>query len=428
MRKRVLEESPRTDGCEPPAAIHADGKAIFCEPSISTLLNLRLNLMRALQARGFEVVAAAPEAEDHGRFAELGIRYVRFPASQVGLNPFTEIRTIFFLWRLFRRERPDLVHQSTQKMVLYGSLAARLAGVPAIVNTVNGLGSILGDPSGVGRYIGKLVLLMSRFALRPPVRVSFQNSHLRDLYLDRGIVGPDQVAVIPGSGADPDKFRPCPRGDKSGRPLRFLLFSRMIWQKGIEEYCRAAEIILTRRSPARAVEFMLLGGARPKNTTGVHREWISNPSTIPGEWLENEAAKGFVRWIPHREDVLDEIHAADVVVLPSYYSEGVPRCLIEAMACGKALITTDTPGCRDVVEPGRNGLLAPPRDVDALVDAMMRFGDTADMAETMGAESRVLFLERFSDEHVVARTLREYDRAGVRIPEPADASARARVE
>ena len=390
MQKRVPEESPWTDECQPLAAIHADGKVIFCEPSISTLLNLRLNLMRALQARGFEIVAAAPEAEDHGRFAELGIRYVRFPASQVGLNPITELRTIFFLWRLFRRERPDLVHQSTQKMVLYGSLAARLAGVPAIVNTVNGLGSILGDPSGVGRYIGKLVVLMSRFALRPPVRVSFQNSYLRDLYLDWGIVGPDQVAIIPGSGADPDKYRPSPRGDMSDRPLRFLLFSRMIWQKGIEDYCRAAETILTRRSPARALEFILLGGARPDNSTGVHQEWIANPSTIPGEWLQNEAAKGFVRWIPHMKEALDEIQAADVVVLPSYYSEGVPRSLIEAMACGKALITTDTPGCRDVVEPERNGFLVPARDVDALVEAMMRFGDATDIAEKMGAQSRVL--------------------------------------
>ena len=201
------------------------------------------------------------------------------------------------------------------------------------------------------------------------------------------------------------------------------MFSRMIWHKGVEEYCRAAEIVLGRRGPARVVEFVMLGGARPDNPTRVHPEWIANPGTIPGEWLENEAAKGFVRWIPHKEDAVDEIHAADVVVLPSYYSEGVPRSLIEAMACGKALITTDTPGCRDVVEPDRNGFLVPPRDVDALVEAMMRFGDASDIAEKMGARSRTLFLERFSDEHVVARTLREYDRAGVRISGLAEALA-----
>ena len=189
------------------------------------------------------------------------------------------------------------------------------------------------------------------------------------------------------------------------------------------EYCRAAETVLTRRSPARAMEFIMLGGARPDNSTGVHREWIANPGTIPGEWLEIEAAKGFVRWFPHEVEVLDQIQAADVIVLPSYYSEGVPRCLIEGMACGKALISTDTPGCRDVVEPGRNGLLVQPRDVDALVDAMMRFVDTTDIAEKMGAQSRVLFLERFSDEHVVAETLREYDRAGVHISGLAEALA-----
>ena len=154
----------------------------------------------------------------------------------------------------------------------------------------------------------------------------------------------------------------------------------------------------------------------------MHPEWIANPSTIPGEWLQNEEAKGFIRWIPHQEEALDEIQAADVVVLPSYYSEGVPRSLIEAMACGKALITTNTPGCRDVVEPERNGLLVPPCDADALVEAMMRFGDAPGMAENMGARSRVLFLERFSDEHVVAQTLRVYGRAGVRISDVAEAS------
>ena len=126
------------------------------------------------------------------------------------------------------------------------------------------------------------------------------------------------------------------------------------------------------------MEFVLLGGALPNNTTGVHAEWIANPATIPGDWLQRESAKGYVQWRPHREDIFDEIQAADVVVLPSYYSEGVPRSLIEAMACGKEVITTDTPGCRDVVERdlnGFNGILVPPRDVDGLADAFAFIAD-----------------------------------------------------
>jgi len=156
------------------------------------------------------------------------------------------------------------------------------------------------------------------------------------------------------------------------------MFSRMIRDKGIEEYFRAAEIMLIERHRGRPVEFVLLGGALPNNTTGVHAEWIANPATIPGDWLQRESAKGYVQWRPHREDIIDEIQAADVVVLPSYYSEGVPRSLIEAMACGKEVITTDTPGCGDLVERDLNefnGILVPPRDVDGLADAFAFIAD-----------------------------------------------------
>lgn len=390
-------------------------KAIICEPSNWTLLNFRLNLIQSLQARGFEVIAASPEYPKNGEFEELGIRFVRFPCSQVGLNPITGLWTIFSLWRLFRRERPDLVHQSTQKLVLYCSLAARFAGVRAIINTVNGLGLMHGEGSIKIRIVRILVLGLSRFALRRPVRMCFQNSYLRDFYLKFSLVHPDQAAIIPGSGANPEIFHPRERRAGTNEPLRFLMFSRMIRDKGIEEYFRAAEQMLTKRNHARPVEFVLMGGARPNNVTGVHAEWIANPTTIPGDWLERESARGYVQWHPHREDVIDEIHAADVVVLPSYYSEGVPRSLIEAMACGKAVITTDTPGCRDVVEKDLNGLLVPPRDVHGLAEAFAFIADRPGLEREMGEASRRIFMERFSDERVVKLTLEQYQLAGAPV-------------
>jgi glycosyltransferase involved in cell wall biosynthesis len=395
-------------------------KAIICEPSIWTLLNFRLNLIQALQAHGFEVVAAAPEYPNNDDFEKLGVRFVRFPGSQVGLNPFKGLWTIIFLWRLYRRERPDLVHQSTQKLVLYCSLAARLAGIGAIVNTVNGLGLMHGGASVKIRLVRFLVLGLSRFTLRRPVRMCFQNVYLRDFYLKRRLVRSDQAAIIPGSGADPERFFPMEPTGGADRPLRFLMFSRMIRDKGIEEYCRAAEMMLTERNPGRKVEFVLLGGARPNNTTGVHAEWIANPATISGDWLERESAKGYVQWRPHREDIIEEIQAADVVVLPSYYSEGIPRSLIEAMACGKAIVTTDTPGCRDVVETDLNGMLVAPRDVKALADAFAFIADRPGLEREMGEASRRLFLERFSDRQVVKLTLRQYALAGAPVfDEPA---------
>lgn len=390
-------------------------KAIICEPSIWTLLNFRLNLIKALQSQGFEVVAAAPEDPKGDEFEKLGIRFVRFPGNQVGLNPFKDFWTILSLWRLYRRERPDLIHQSTQKLVLYCSLAARLAGVRSIVNTVNGLGLLHGGDSLKIRIVKFMVFGLSRFALRRPVRMCFQNTYLRDFYLKLNLVRADHATIIPGSGADPKKFHPIERDKQTSRPVRFLMFSRMIRDKGIEEYCHAAESVLADRVPDGKVEFVLLGGARPNNTTGVHAEWIANPATIPGDWLERESAKGYVTWLPHQEDVINEIQAADVVVLPSYYSEGVPRSLIEAMACGKAVITTDTPGCRDVVEEGENGLLVRARDVASLAEAFEFILARPGLEQEMGATSRRIFLERFSDEQVVKLTLKQYELAGAPV-------------
>lgn len=401
----------------------ARAKAIICEPSNWTLLNFRLNLLTALKAQGYDVVAAAPDDEYTPCFAALGIRHVALPLDHAGMNPLVDLRALVALWRLFRHERPDLLHQSTQKLVLYGSLAARLAGVPAIVNTVNGLGAMLGDSGGVLRLIRPLLHAMMRVALRPPVRVCFQNEALEAFYLARRLVRPDQTTIIPGSGADPVRFAPRARSGGDDGPLRFLMFGRMIRSKGVEEYFRAAEAVSTGGGLPRPVAFALVGGARASDAARVHSEWIANRRTVPGEWLEREAAKGFVRWSPHREDIVESIHEADVVVLPSYYSEGVPRSLIEAMACGKAIITTDQPGCRDVVEVGRNGLLVPPRDVGALAEAMRQIAREPGTERRMGAESRRIFLDRYADCHVVARTLEVYARAGAPITQQVEKAA-----
>lgn len=395
----------------------ATTKAVICTNDAWTLLHFRGSLMRALKARGIEVIAAGPRDQHSAGIEAMGIRFAHIPMSPSGLNPIEEFRTLMHLYRLYRREKPALVHHYSHKPILYGTLAARMAGISGIINTVNGLGSTLGKAEGMLRLAQPWILRLMKFALREPVRLTFQNRELLDFYVERGLVRPEQGKIILGSGIDTDRFsppvdtgRPAPSA-----PVRFLMFSRMLWSKGVSEYCRAAEQLIEARGAGVRPEIVLIGGATKDNSTGVEPVWLSNPQTIPGAWLETEAAKGYIDWKPHQPDMVPFIHAADVVVLPSYYPEGLPRSLLEAMACGKAIITTDTPGCRDAVDPGVNGMLVKPKDVDDLARAMTRMIDHPELVREMGEASRRMVLSRFSDECVIDQTFGAYAEAGIAV-------------
>ncbi len=395
----------------------ATTKAVICTNDAWTLYHFRGSLMRALTARGVEVVAAGPRDRYSTQIEEMGVRFAHIPMSQVGMNPLEEFRTLMQLYRLYRRERPALVHHYSHKAILYGTLAARMAGVSSIVNTVNGLGTTLGEAEGMLRLMQPWILQLMKVALREPVQLTFQNPELLDFYIERGLVRPEQSTVILGSGVDTGKFSPAADAYRpaGSAPVRFLMFSRMMWSKGVEEYCRAAERISHAYKDGIKPEFVLIGGATSDNATGVEPVWLANPGTIPGEWLEAEAAKGHVSWKPHLPDMLPFIHAADVVVLPSYYPEGLPHSLLEAMACGKAIVTTDTPGCRDAVDPGVNGILVRSGNIDDLERAMTQMAENPAMVRKMGAASRGMVLSRFSDDHVIDQTFGAYAAAGVAV-------------
>jgi glycosyltransferase involved in cell wall biosynthesis len=400
----------------------ADRKtAIICTNDAWTLYHFRGSLMRALVDRGFDVVAAGPYDRHAELFASMGVRFAHVPMSHAGLNLSEELRTLWHLYRLYRHERPSLVHHYSHKPILWGSLAARLAGIRGIINTVNGLGSTLGDADGLLRLAQPGIVALMRRALKPPVRITFQNREIEAFYIANRLIRPEQATVILGSGIDTDRFSPdgppptVDTDETTPRPLRFLMFSRMLWAKGVKEYCRAAEQVGRRCGNGNRPEFLLVGGAAPGNRTAVDPVWLSNPQTIPGEWLMREAARGYVDWRPHQEDMLPLIRSADVIVLPSYYPEGVPRSLLEAMGCAKAIITTDMPGCRDVVDHGVNGLLIRPRNADDLAKAMLWMFDRPDRATAMGRESRRMVTERFSDARVIDQTMAAYAAAGVAV-------------
>lgn len=354
------------------------------------LYNFRKNLADAMRASGHEVVILSPP----GKYGELleqeGFRWIQFPMSRRGINPLAELLTIRRLERIYATEKPDLVHHFTVKCVLYGSLAARRTGVKCVVNAITGLGYLFVGRDVLARLLHRLVLGLYRFALRG-TKVIFQNPDDERLFQEAGLISREQSSLIRGSGIDVHQFSPLPESEAS-TPL-VVLPARMLWNKGVAEFVEAAHIL---RREGLAARFALVGVAD-----------AGNPDAIPYEKLSEWQKEGIVDWWGWQEDIRVTFAMAHIVCLPSY-REGVPRVLIEAAACRRPLVTTDTPGCREIVKDGVNGLLVPPRDALALADALRQLISNPQLRQEMGARGRRIVEEEYSAEKVVAETLAVY--------------------
>lgn len=368
------------------------GKVLLVGNTSFSLLHYRLPLMRELIVRGMEVVAAANDEEGYGeKFRELGVRFVPLGIDHKGLNPFVDAMLLLRLAGLYWRERPRVVHHFTIKPVIYGSLAARMIGVPHIVNTVTGLGYAL-MKRGILR---SLVVRMYRVSVSRRCGMIFQNRSDMEEFFRLGIGGVRRV-VIEGSGVDTNELRPR-EGLEQRSGVRFAYIGRMLVSKGVLDFIDAARVVKQRYSQAR---FVMAGGSSGGGAKAAR-------DAIACEWLESVNREGIVRWIGRVsfERVKDLLDWTDVVVLPSRYREGLSRCLIEAAAKGKAIIAANVPGCREVVVEGKNGYLVWPGDVDGLARRMISFVERPDLVRTMGCFSRKIAVERFDARKVVQETL-----------------------
>jgi len=356
------------------------------------LYNFRLPLAQALHQRGDEVVLLSPAGPYADRLEQAGLRWERFALARRGVNPLYEAASLARLTRLYRRQRPDLVHHFTIKCVLYGSLAARLTGVPRVVNAITGLGFVFGEHGQRGRLLQGVAGLLYRFALRG-TQVIFQNRDDLELFCQRGWVKPEQTALIGGSGIDLARFHPEPEPD--GPPV-VILPARLLWDKGVGEFVAAARLLKAGGSPAR---FVLVGTSDP-----------GNPKAVPAAQLQVWQQEGLVEWWGWQEDMPAVLRQAHLVCLPSYYREGAPRALLEAAASGRACVTVDGPGCREVVQHGQTGLLVAGRDVPALATALQTLIAQPEMRRAMGARGRALVEEKFGLEKIVTETLGVYTR------------------
>jgi glycosyltransferase involved in cell wall biosynthesis len=305
------------------------------------IVNFRAGLVRALAAAGYEPVAVAPrDPEVAHRLAALGIRGLDVTIQRSGLNPISDFNLVRRYRALFKKVRPAALLSFTIKPNIYGCLAARLLHIPAVPN-VSGLGTVFvrGGP------LKWLVTRMYRLALRAAPVVFFQNDEDMQTFLTLRIVRADQARRLPGSGVDLNRFAltPLPEG-----PVTFLLVARLLSDKGIREYVQAARKLSGNRAC-----FQILGPVDYGNPTAIRRDEIDC-------WV----SEGVIQYFPEVEDVRPYIARASVIVLPSYYGEGVPRSLLEGAAMGRPLITTDTAGCRDAVEDGVSGYRCRPRRLD----------------------------------------------------------------
>ncbi len=346
------------------------------------LVNFRMGVLRALVARGDEVVAVVPEdADSRARLAEAGIRMVALPMDSKGVSPARDLALLARFRRVLAQEAPAVMLGYTIKPNVYGSLAARSLGIPTL-NNISGLGTGFMRAGMLNRVVRGLY----RVGLAGAHTVFFQNEDDRAQFVDLGLVRAGQTVLLPGSGIDLERFAPAPPNDPA-RPLRFLLVARMLWDKGVGEYVEAARLV---KAAHPEVRFGLLGGIGAENRTA-----------IPAATVEGWVREGVVDYHPAVGDVRGPMAEADVIVLPSY-REGTSRVLLEASALARPMITTDVPGCRDVVEDGVAGLLARVKDAGALADAMRRMIALAPAQRTaMGRAARARVECDYAEQKVI---------------------------
>lgn len=358
----------------------------------------RLPVGQAMQRRGWEVhVAAPPDAAIAERLRAQGFHFHGIPLARGSLSLIAELRLLLALFGLLWRLRPDLLHLVSIKPVIWGGLVARLLGIPAVVHAITGLGFLfIRDKEGSG-LLRQLIERLYAFALRHGNSVAiFQNGDDLALFEARGMVRPGRWTMIRGCGVDMKVFRLQPEPVIDTEHLPVVMFpARLLGDKGVHEFLGAAERL---KGEGRAARFVLVGRRDP-----------DNPTDIGEAFLQDWVCRGMVEYWGYAEDMPAMLAKAHIVVLPSY-REGLPRGLIEAAAVGRAIVTADVPGCREVVRHEQNGLLVPVRDAAATAAAIARLLDDAPLRQRLGVRGRLIAESEFSVERFVAESMAAYDR------------------
>lgn len=357
------------------------------------LFNFRQSLARTLRDAGHDVLLVSPDGPYGDKLRQMGFRWEPAPMIRRSLNPFRELALVQWLRHLITREKVDLVHGFTIKPAVYGSIAARLAGVPARVNAVAGMGYVFTSNAPRALALRPVIRSLFRYALAGRgARLILQNPDDVAVFERARIVKPELIRLIRGSGVDCSRFTPV-SGERDGDRFRVVLPARLLWDKGLAEYVEASRLLHARGT---RIDFLLAGEPDP-----------GNPAAVPEQVIQGWVRDGLVQWLGHVSDMPALFHSVHAVVLPSY-REGLPKGLIEAAACALPLVTTDVPGCREVVSHEEDGLLVPVRNGAALADAIARLEADAPLCRRLGEAARRKALSHFDERTVIERTLEVY--------------------
>ncbi len=353
----------------------------------------RFSLALAAVAAGYEVVLVTNVGKYRDPISQAGIRVIPLQyMRRSSVNIFRELLSLWEVIRIILAERPRLVHLVALKPVIYGSIAAKICRKTSVVCALGGLGYLVSATDSKSQIIKSVVLWMSRFIFNGrSTKLILQNDDDVRIIAGRGAVDPSKIVLIRGAGVDLIRYKP--KAMPSGLPIA-MLASRMLWDKGVGEFVHAAKLLHSKGISAR---FVLVG--EPDS---------ENPSSIPRQQLAEWNEHGVVEWWGHQDDMPEALAQASIVCLPSYYGEGVPKVLLESMACGRPIVTTDMPGCRDLVHSGHNGVLVQPRDAAGLADALERLLRDLPACGAMGREGRKIAEASYGLDGVVAQTLGIY--------------------
>ncbi|HEC92726.1 MAG TPA: glycosyltransferase family 1 protein [Candidatus Atribacteria bacterium] len=377
-------------------------KVAFLSQSDLNLYLFRLSWMKALIREGLQVYAICPKGDYTNRLKKEGVGVIHYNIKKNSFNPLNEVKTIYELYKIFKKENFDILQSFILKPNIYGAIAGRLADIPIIINTVTGLGYVYTVNSSKARLLKLLSKVLYKLSFKIARKVIFQNSDdFNDL---NGLLDKNKALIMKGTGVDITYF--SHKNVDLGRikaikdelkiendKLVITMIARLYWSKGIKEFVEAANMLHKKH---RNLVFLIIG-------------WIDkgNPDAITEGFIK-KATNEFVKFIGKREDIREILYVTDIYVLPSY-REGMPRTVLEAMAMEKPIVTTDAPGCREAVENGVNGFLIPIKNSKALAEAIEKLILNKDLRKKMGRASREKVVKEFSDEVIVHKVLQLYE-------------------
>lgn len=356
-------------------------------------LSHRKDVAIAAQLAGWDVTVVTADTGKLKDIEAIGLKTIDLPMSRSGMNLQEELGTLNFLRKLYKRERPDVVHHVGMKTILWGTLAAKFAKVHGVVNAVSGLGGFFAEDNK--SMLAKVMPKVLKFSHnRKNLLVIFQNHEDEAMYVKKGIIKIEQTRFIKGSGVDLDTFCYTQEPDSVNTTVKIILTARMIAEKGIFLLTEAAERL--RKDYQNRAEFWLVGGLD------------DHPDAITKEQLEAVCDGKYIKWLGYRTDVKELLQQSHIVAFPSYYMEGLPKSLIEATAIGRPIITTKSIGCKDTVDDGINGFLIEPKKVEPLVEKLRLLIDDAALRRKMGKAAREKAEQEFSLNAVIERHLDIY--------------------